>query len=54
MRRKEGRFLGFLCQQAFIILATMEGVPLGIGIRSPSLTCRVSVYVYEWVCNLSA
>ena len=39
MSRKEGRLLGFLCQQAFIILATTEGVPLGMGIRRPSLTC---------------
>ena len=39
MSRKEGRLFGFLCQQAFIILATTEGVPLGIGIRRPSLTC---------------
>jgi hypothetical protein len=38
MTRNEGRLLGFLCQQAFIILATMEGDPLGIGRRRPSFT----------------
>ena len=40
IRRKDGRLDGFLCQHAFIILATTEGTPLGTGSRSPSTTCE--------------
>ena len=45
MTRKDGRFSGILFQQAFIILATIEGVPSGISSRSPSLTWSVCVYI---------
>ena len=38
MSRKEGRLLALCCQQAFIIRAKTEGIPLGIGRRSPSDT----------------
>ena len=45
MSRKEGRFLGSLCQHAFIILVMIEGIPLGVGILYPSFTCSVCVCV---------